>query len=578
MRKTKIVAPLGPASWDLPTIEKLTEVGVNVFRLNLSHGTHEDHFQALKNIGKGKNSVAVMLDTMGPEIRTGLMEKEVTLDRGQKFLLTTREVIGDKDRVTVSHRELPLEVEPGVRILLSDGLIELEVLEVQGENIKCLVLNGGTLNSRKGVNVPGVKSNLPSLTEKDRKDIEFGIANDVDFIAASFIRRAQDVLAIRKILEENVSEAQIIAKIENQSGVENIDEILEVADGIMVARGDMGVELPAEKVPMIQKQIIQKCNRAGKPVITATQMLESMINNPRPTRAEASDVANAILDGTDATMLSAETAAGKYPVESVETMSRIARETESSLPYRYNILERDTVAAKKSVTDSISHATYSAAMNLGAAAIISSTRSGHTARMVSKYRPAAPIIGATPNRKVARQLMLSWGVYPIYVKSTENTDEMIEASVQGALEAGFIQSGDLVLITAGTPAGIQGSTNLLKVHTVGEIIGRGTGIGKEPVEGIIRIARSSKEALDKVEDGDILVAEETDKDFVPAMERAGAIITREGGITSHTAIVGLSLGIPVIVGVENALMLPDGEKATIDAVRGLIYRGKAKVL
>lgn len=579
MRKTKIVATLGPASSSVEIIKELAEAGVNVFRLNFSHGTHETHFEVLENIRASKAKAAIMLDTKGPEIRTGLVEEEVELEKGQELILTTREIVGNKERLSISYANLPREVEKGALILLADGLVELEVLNTTEEEIHCRVLNNGRIGSRKGVNLPGTRLNLPALTEKDKEDIKFGIRQDVDFIAASFIRKAEDVLAIRKILEDGDSGAHIIAKIENQEGIENIDEIIEVADGIMVARGDMGVEIATEKVPMIQKEIIEKCNEAGKPVITATQMLESMIRNPRPTRAEASDVANAILDGTDATMLSGETAAGSFPVASVKTMASIAGETERSFPYREKIYDWGLQENLGTVTDSISYATCATAEGLGAAAIITATRSGYTARMVSKYRPRAPIIAATPNAQVLKQLYLSWGVYPISVESTEDTDAMIESSVQGALLSNLIQSGDLVVITAGTPVGIKGTTNLLKVHTAGQILARGTGIGKMSVTGTLRLVRTAQEALDTVEEGDILVARETDRDFIPALEKAGAVVTEQGGITSHAAIVGLNLGMPVVVGVEGALeTLPQGETVTVDGARGLLYRGVAKVL
>ncbi len=579
MRKTKIVATLGPASTGQEMIEKLSRAGVNVFRLNFSHGTHEEHFEHIDNIKKSGIPCAIMLDTQGPEVRTGLVEGEVELKKGEELILTGEEIPGTAEKISVSYPDLAQEVKKGGVILLADGLVELEVIETSGKEIRCKILNGGNLGSRKGVNLPGCKLNLPPMTAKDEEDIKFGIAHDIDFIAASFIRKAEDVIAIRRVLEENYSQAQIIAKIENQEGVNNIDEIIEVADGIMVARGDMGVELPAEKVPMIQKQIIHSCNRAGKPVITATQMLESMINSPRPTRAEASDVANAILDGTDATMLSGETAMGKYPVQAVETMARIARETENSLSYRINVFEGKKEKMPSTVTDAVSYATCATATDLDASAIITSTRSGHTARMVSKYRPQAQIIAATPNQQVLRQLMLSWGVYPLFVEGTGDTDAIIESSVQGALKAGLINSGDLVVITTGAPAGIQGTTNLMKVHTAGEVWARGTGVGRASAVGLLKLAQTAEEALQKVEKGDILVAFETDKDYMPAIEKASGLITEEAGLTSHGAIVGLNLGIPVIVGVEDALnRLEDGEMATIDGLRGLIYRGEAKVL
>jgi pyruvate kinase len=424
--------------------------------------------------------------------------------------------------------------------------------------------------------VPGIYVNLPSVTDKDVDDIVFGIQNDVDFIAASFIRTALDVLEIRKILEEYNSEIQIIAKIENRTGLDNVDEILQVADGIMVARGDLGVEIPSEEVPIAQKNIIKKCNLAGKPVITATQMLDSMIRNPRPTRAEASDVANAIFDGTDAIMLSGETAVGKYPLEAVKTMAIIAEKAESVLDFEEILVSKGI--KQKNIIDSIGHATCDMALDLNAEAIITPTASGSTARVVSKYRPKSAVVASTPDERVARQLSIVWGVYPVIVKETTGTDNMIDEAVQKALESGYIKLGDLVIITSGMP-GVPGTTNLLKVHVVGEIVVRGTGIGSGIVNGKVKIARDSSEALNIIEKGDILVTYGTNREYIPAMEKAKAVITEMGGLTSHAAVVGLNLGIPVIVGVEDALKkLKNISTVTVDGVRGLVYKGITKVL
>lgn len=576
MRKTKIVATLGPASNSIEKIKELFEKGVNIFRINFSHGSQKEHQAVIENIRKADVLAAIMLDTQGPEIRIGEMEEGVELVSDQEVVLTGAKLVGNQQRIPVNFPQLAQDLKQGVKVLLADGLIELEVTKIVEDEIYCKVLNGGPLSSRKGVNIPGVKVNLPSLTAKDESDISFGAQLKLDFVAASFIRSAADVHAIRGVLEQHNSKMQIIAKIENQEGIDNIDEIIEVADCIMVARGDMGVEVPPEKVPLIQKTIIQKCNLAGKAVITATQMLESMIRNPRPTRAEASDVANAILDGTDATMLSGETAIGQYPVQAVKTMSQIALEVESSVENRLSkmLLGQKT----KSVTDSISYATCATARDLEAAAIITATRSGHTARMVSKYRPQTLIIAATSSQRVLKQLLLCWGVYPILVPPADDTDSMIEASVGAALKIGFIKAGDLIVITAGTPVGIEGSTNLLKVHTAAEIIASGTGIGNYSVSGAIKLIKNLPKDLNKVQAGDIVVAKSTDRDFIEALEKAGAIITEEAGLTSHAAIVGLSLKIPVVVGVKDALqLLNDYEIVTLDGLRGLIYRGLAKV-
>lgn len=582
MRRTKIVCTIGPTSETTEVLKELMLSGMNVARLNFSHGNHEEHGKRIANIRVTAQelgiSVAIMLDSQGPEIRTRLLkEDKVELKTGQKFIITSEDIEGNNERVGVTYQDLPKDLHIGARILIDDGLIELKVEKICDTEIHTTVLNGGILGSRKSINLPGVKVNLPAVTNKDKEDFLFGIKQRVDFIAASFVRKAADVLEIRRILEENNGDIHIISKIENAEGVENIDEIIEVSDGIMVARGDLGVEIPAEQVPIVQKMIIRKCNKAGKPVITATQMLDSMIRNPRPTRAEASDVANAIFDGTDATMLSGETASGSYPVESVKMMARIAENIESSLRFEEMLSSFETPEA--TTTDAISSATCNIALDLGAAAIITATRSGYTARAVSKYRPKAPIIAATPIKSVHRKLLLSFGVFPIHVPEISTTDEMIDSSVAGALDAGLITSGDLVVITAGSPVGVVGTTNLLKIHIAGDVLIRGTGLGKLAKTGKVVLANSAKEAIEKIDSGDILVVYETDLDWMPAIDKAGAIITEHGGLTSHAAIVGLNLGIPVIVGAEDALsILEDGMVVTVDCIRGQIFKGKAKVL
>ncbi len=583
MRRTKIVCTVGPASDSVEILKEMISKGMNVARLNFSHGNHEQHaanVALIRQAARELNAVVgIMLDTKGPEVRTGILEADrITLEEGQRITLTTEEIKGTAERLSVSYQGLPGDVCQGSKILIADGLVELEVESVEGTEIHCRIVSGGEIGSRKNINLPGQVVNLPAVTEKDVADIRFAVVNDFDFIAASFVRTASDVLQIRKVLEENESCIQIIAKIENHQGVENIDEILKVADGIMVARGDLGVETPTEEVPLIQKMIIERCNRLGKPVITATQMLDSMISNPRPTRAEATDVANAIFDGTDALMLSGETAAGRYPVEAVAMMDRIAVRTERALGFK-EILGRKEIAPGRTVTDAISYATSSTAFNLGATAIITSTKSGHTARMVSKYRPQARVIAVTPKKEVVRKLTIVWGVSPLLVTETDSTDEMIDAATRGALEAGLIHSGDLVVITAGIPVGVPGTTNMIKVHIVGDVIARGTGIGVRAVTGTVRVVKNAQEAERVIAPGDILVTAATDRDFVPAMEKAGAVITEAGGLTSHAAIVGINLGIPVIVGVDGAAtILEAGITVTVDGTRGLIYRGQAKVL
>ncbi len=584
MRKTKIVCTIGPSSESLENTKKLISAGMNVARLNFSHGDFEEHGNRIKTIRQacqelGK-TVAILLDTKGPEIRTGKLGVDVIeLVQGEYITLSTEEFLGDKDRIPVTYKDLPSDVSIGSTILIDDGLIGLTVVDIQGTEIKCQIVNSGPIKSKKGVNVPGVAISMPGMTEKDANDIKFGIEMGVDFIAASFVRRASDVLGIRELLERHdARHIHIISKIENQQGVDNLDEILEVSDGLMVARGDLGVEIPAEEVPLVQKLMIEKCNRAGKPVITATQMLDSMQRNPRPTRAEASDVANAIFDGTDAIMLSGETAAGKYPIESVQTMSRIAERAESALHYR-EIFTKQANAQQKSVTEAISQAVANSALDLEAKAIVTSTESGYTARMISKYRPKSPIVAVTPVDQVLRRLQLVWGVTPVRGKSAETTDEMFDIAVQGAMESGLVRLGDTIVITAGVPVGRSGTTNLIKIHNVGELIAKGQGIGSQSATGKVVTARTPEEAIRKMSPGAILVAPSTDKEYMPAFEKAAAVITECGGITCHAAVVGLNLGIPVVVGVNDALeLLKDGTEITVYAEHGVIYSGQAKVL
>ena len=470
IKRTKIVCTMGPASDKEEILRELVKSGLNVCRFNFSHGSHEEHKGRMDLVKKVRQDlgqpVAILLDTKGPEIRTGNFEApEVLLEEGQKFTITMKDVVGNKEMCTVSYKGLANDVVSGDTILIDDGLVGLRVDEVNGDDIVCTVENSGIVKNHKGINVPGVKINLPALTEKDISDIEFGITQGIDFIAASFVRKASDVLAIREVLEKNnATHIQIISKIENQEGIDNIDSILEVSDGIMVARGDLGVEIPTEEIPIAQKMMIKKCNDLGKPVITATQMLDSMMRNPRPTRAEVTDVANAIYDGTDAIMLSGETAAGKYPVEAVKTMATIAKRTEETL--KYNELLRNKKVKDVTVTNAISYATCTTSIDLNAKAIITFTTSGHTARMVSKFRPQCPIIATTEDEGVIRRLALVWGVYPVKVSHVGNTDEVVANSIKSAKENNYLDNGDLVVITAGVPNGISGTTNLIKVHTI----------------------------------------------------------------------------------------------------------------
>src|SRR5690625_3897006 len=491
------------------------------------------------------------------------------------------EVEGTKEKFSVSYTDLYKDVEKGATILIDDGLLELEVLHVDKEKqeVHTKALNNGEISNHKGVNVPNVQVNLPGITEKDVADITFGIEQDVDFIAGSFVRTAEDVLEIKELLEENdANHIKLISKIEIQEGVDNSGSIVEVCDGIMVALGDLGVEIPAEDVPLVQKELIKQCNIAGKPVITATQMLDSMQRNPRPTRAEASDVANAIFDGTDAIMLSGETAAGDFPIQSVQMMHNIAKKTETALDNQH-ILKIRSKSFDMNITDAISQSVTNTAMNLSASAIITSTESGYTARMISKYRPMMPIVAVTSSETVLRQLSLVWGVHATLGHPTSTTDEMLEAAVEKGLQTGLVEHGSRVVITAGVPVGESGTTNLMKVHVIGDIIARGQGIGRRTAFGKVTLANSAEEAVNKIEPGNILVASSTDRDMMPAIEQASGIITEQGGLTSHAAVVGLSLGIPVIVGVQDITKnIKDGEEVTLDGLKGYIYRGHASVL
>ncbi|MFF2441384.1 pyruvate kinase [Priestia megaterium] len=586
MRKTKIVCTIGPASESVEKLVELINSGLNVCRLNFSHGDFEEHGARIVNIREAAKqtgkTVGILLDTKGPEIRTNTMENgAIELEEGSEIIVSMTEVVGTTEKFSITYPGLIDDVHVGSKILLDDGLIGLEVLDINktGGEIKTKVLNPGTLKNKKGVNVPNVSVNLPGITEKDASDIVFGIEQGIDFIAASFVRRASDVLEIRELLEKhNAAHIQIISKIENQEGVDNIKEILEVSDGLMVARGDLGVEIPAEEVPLVQKDLIKQCNALGKPVITATQMLDSMQRNPRPTRAEASDVANAIFDGTDAIMLSGETAAGSYPVEAVQTMHSIASRAEQALNYS-EILQQRSKQVGPSITDAIGQSVVHTALNLNASAIVAPTESGYTAKIVSKYRPQSPIVAVAANDSVARRLSLVWGVTPVVGERVNTIDDMLDHAVNDAVKTGVVAHGDLVVITAGVPVGESGATNLMKVQVVGDVLAKGQGIGRKAAVGKVVIAKTAEEANAKMTEGAILVTNSTDRDMISAIEKAGALITEEGGLTSHAAVVGLNLSIPVIVGVENATsVFSEDQDITVDASRGVVYNGHASVL
>ena len=529
LKKTKIVCTIGPASQSPEVLEQLIKNGMNVARLNFSHGSHEEHLEKIKTIKRIRRKLNVplglMLDTKGPEIRIGKFEeKEYFLKPDDIFTLTTRNIVGNKDIVSVSYEGLPQDVEKGSIISVDDGLIQLEVIEIKdGTEIVCRVQNNGVISNNKGVNLPGRVTNLPSITPKDVDDIKFGIENGIDMIAASFIRKKEDIYDIRKVLEDHGGEdILIISKIESQEGVDNVDEIIEASDGIMVARGDLGVEIRTELIPLVQKEIIRKCNKAAKPVITATQMLDSMQRNPRPTRAETTDVANAIIDGTDCVMLSGETAAGKYPVEAVKTMRDICITTELSDDFEENIYQTE-IDRKITTTNAISKSTCTIASQLRAKAIITCTASGNTAKAVSKFRPRTNIIACTIDEKVARRLSVSWGVYPIIVDTAHETDELIERAIVGALKENYVQEGDLTVLTAGIPLGVSGTSNLIKVHVIGDIIANGTGVGNKSVSAKVVVGSTKEELEGKFEDGDIIVAKYTDKDINEFMERSSGV-------------------------------------------------------
>ncbi len=575
-RKTKIVCTLGPAAVAGDNLRNIILAGMDVARFNFSHDTHENHlkrFEQLKALREELDMpIAALLDTKGPEIRLGdFASDKVTLKAGQEFTLTTRDELGDEHHVSITYKNLPKDVSQGSTILIDDGLVEMTVLDVTDDEIRCRVVNGGNISNKKGVNVPNISLSMPFLSKKDREDILFGIEHGFDFVAASFTRCAQDILDIREVFrQQGCTTMNIIAKIENMQGVQNIDEIIAVADGIMVARGDMGVEIPLEEVPVLQKMIIRKVYSAGKQVITATQMLDSMIKNPRPTRAEATDVANAIYDGTSAIMLSGETAAGLYPVESVRTMARIALRAEADINYIKRFKER-VLQEMPDITNAISHATCTSAHDLQAAAIITVTKSGRTARMISKYRPNCPILGCTTSSSVYRQLNLSWGVTPLLLGEESNSDELIEHAVEAGEKAGHLQAGELVVITTGIPLGVSGTTNLMKIQVVGHILVTGRGVTSRTSCAKLCVCSSEREAFDTFQEGDILVISQTSNALLPLVRKSSGLILEEDGISGHGAVAGMSLDIPVIIGAKEATkILKSGAVVTLDAIRGVV--------
>lgn len=576
MRKTKIVCTLGPSTDREGVLREMIQAGMNVARFNFSHGTHAEHkvrLDALKALREELDApVAAMLDTKGPEVRLkDFAGGRVHLTAGQEFTLTTVQVEGDAHRCSITYGELPGDVKAGDTILLDDGLVRLTVLETSGTEIRCRVENDGDMKNHKGVNVPGVRLNMPYMSQQDRDDLLFGAEQGFDYVAASFVRSAADVRELRRVLDKAGSRMRIIAKIENQEGVSNLPEILDAADGIMVARGDMGVEIDFAEIPLIQKNMIARCVACGKPVITATQMLDSMMENPRPTRAEITDVANAIYDGTSAIMLSGETAAGRYPVESVKTMDAIARRTESDINHVKRMAQMAGGRNRLSVAAATAHAACTTAQEIGADAILTVSQRGTTARLVSRFHPGTPIIACLLDQQVRRQMALYWGVEPIMMPYASSTDELVDFAVQAAAQAGVVHEGDLVVVTAGVPVGVAGTTNMIRIQQVGGALVNAVGIGEKKASGPLCICRSTDEVAEKFQPGDVLVVPYTTNELLPYIRQAAAVITEEASVECHTATIGLALDKPVIVGAAGAVQrLTDGTMVTVDCARGLV--------
>lgn len=575
MRKTKIVCTLGPATDRDGILREMLLAGMNVARFNFSHGSHEEHkgrLDALKVLREELHlPVAAMLDTRGPEIRLKTFAAgSIQLRTGQEFTLTTENIVGDQDRCAITYSDLPQDVRAGDTILLDDGLVRLTVLETLPTAIRCRVENDGVMKDRKGVNVPNVRLSMPYMSQRDREDILFGVQQGFDYIAASFVRTAADVREIRRLLDQQNSSIQIIAKIENQEGVSNVADILAAADGIMVARGDMGVEIDFTEIPIIQKEIIAQCVACGKPVITATQMLDSMMEHPRPTRAEITDVANAIYDGTSAIMLSGETAAGKYPVEAIQTMDAIAQRTESDINYAKRMRNMAN-QGRLSIAAATAHAACTTAMDIGADAILTVSKSGTTARLVSRFRPGTTVAALLMDPQVQRQMALYWGVVPLTMPRASSTDELVEFAVQAAEEAALVKQGDLVVVTAGVPVGVSGTTNMIRVRQVGGSLLNAIGIGDKKAVGPLCVCHTLEEVADKFRPGSVLVVPYTTNDLLPYVRQAAAVISEEASGDGHTATIGLTLDIPVIVGASGATRhLQDGMMVSVDCARGMV--------
>ncbi|MGY2793331.1 pyruvate kinase [Thermostichus sp. MS-CIW-36] len=606
-RRTKIVATIGPASSNPAILREMILQGATTLRLNFSHGDHELHRRSIRLIRQTSMDlgiqVAILQDLQGPKIRLGkFAEGSITLKAGDPFVLTSKPVLGSQERSWVTYDKLAQEVPEGATILIDDGRVEMRVEAVDPEagELFCRTIVGGTLSNNKGVNFPGVRLSIRAVTPKDKEDLYFGLNQGVDWVALSFVRDPSDVLELRELIASAKRPSSgsadkrvpIIVKIEKHEAIEQLPQILALSDGVMVARGDLGVELPAEEVPILQKRVIALANSLGIPVITATQMLDSMVHSPRPTRAEISDVANAILDGTDAVMLSNETAVGKYPVEAVATMARIAVRTERDYFDLTSADRRQRLRAlamqelsqnngnspagmrpKTLITDSISRAVGEIAQELDAVAVMTLTKTGATARNVSKFRPRTPILAVTPHVEVARRLQLVWGVHPLLVMDLATTRQTFQAAISLAQEDGLLKDGDLVVLSAGTLPGVAGSTDLIKVDVVKAVVAQGKGFGKGIVSGPARILRSSLDAS-KITAGDILVAQSTDANYVEAIKQAAGVITEEEGASSHAAVIGLRLGVPVLVGVKDATrLIRDGSIVTLNPEKGIVTAG-----
>jgi len=585
MLRTKIVCTIGPASRSSATLQEMIRSGMNVARLNFAHGDHAYHGENIEQIRRASTAaekpVAILMDLQGPKLRVGQMEGDgVPLQEGEQVTLTTRRITGRAGEIPVQYQSLPQIVEAGDRILMDDGLLEVIVVDSAGTEIRCQVIVGGLLQSNKGMNLPRAHTSIPAITEKDKVDLCYALQAGADWIALSFVRNANEVVVLQELIRRQCPFGRptpVIAKIEKPEALENIDGIVAAADGIMVARGDLGIEASPEEVPMMQKQIIKMCNDAGVPVITATQMLDSMMRNPRPTRAEASDVANAILDGSDAIMLSGETAVGRYPLKALQTMVKIAERAEVEQQHRITLSPSSRPKAE-GIAVAVSHAARETAQDLNAAAIITPTVSGHTARMVSRYRPTVPIVAVTPSPMVQRQLCLYWGVYPLLAKRTANTDEMLADAVTAAREHGLVEAGDLVVVTGGAAGSMPGTTNLIQVLVVQRILATGIGFGGKPVQGQVKLIGARVPEPDDVTGSDILVLKRTMRKHVPLAQNAGGLIVVEGGRTSHAAQMALELGITALVGAESAFStLEDGQAVTLDPVSGRVYDGHVRV-